>query len=461
MRTSQLICELHNEPIDVYCKNADCTSKIKICCNSCSQKLHQHQTTRINELKKDVELSMLQLKERSQKFQQFVKRIEQKITCIQKLIESEISYYQDIIENFDIKSKSILITAIKKMENQKKNELTEKINQFIKSQTDNSNNQQQKNTPDVDHLVLQYKFFLIDDNDQKQALDILNRILEIDKENFIYQREKDRLTRAIVEYSSADENFFSGHYQQAIEGYDKLLEKINDSRVHYQKGIALFYLQNYQEALKSIDNAIKCDTENIQYQITKSQLLYANNDLESLRIQSKNLKDLFETVNHNIEGQILLLQKENEKAQAEFEKAIQLNYFSFESHFFKALAISRSINSAENEIVKPQQIIQNNIDKQMIDQRNFNKFYTMYLKDHKQANNQMQLNPEQLKQFEQLLKAQKIKKQNQPNQPNQQNQLNQLNQQNQPNQTNQTNQPTKKIKITSQNEYEQPNKPEQ
>ncbi|CAK61204.1 unnamed protein product (macronuclear) [Paramecium tetraurelia] len=442
-----LICAKHGEKIDVYCKNPECKLETRICCNTCAQIYHNHQTTRIWELKNVFNSAISTLKEKEQKTQDILEQIKNKTQELSKQINKQTSFLQELIDAPQCQTFTNLIEGIKISNPQNLTLISETVQKCgshpildfcIKSKTTNyvklleQNKEQEakqvlKDIIDryqhneiyklemkrlngeiiqlIPHLIIQYQSFLEHDQNAKEALKILDQLLERDKGNFIYQRERARLVRQTIEYSVADDNFFNGNYKASVQDCDKLLQIRKDSRICYQKGLSLFYLKQYDNSINSINQAIEIDIENIQYHISKIQLLFAKKDIENLKVEALDLKNYCDSIQQVINGQILFLQEEYEKAQRCFEEAISSNYFSYEAHFLRALCLSKVLNTNEM-IITPEQILQNNKNDLPSDMNKFRKYYCMYLEGYNYQNNQFQLSPGRLNQFYQPLMQQ-------------------------------------------------------
>ncbi|CAD8109984.1 unnamed protein product [Paramecium primaurelia] len=425
--------------MDAFCKNPECNIEDRICCNTCVQERHKHQTTRIWELKNVFEDAIKLLSDRDKKLLNFIDQITQKASAIRQITNKDITYLKQMIEDFENQTLTNLINALRISYSLKNHEISERVTELVEKQLNKSSlisfksinyvKLLEENKKDEAKYVLQeiidldqnneiYKqemyrinnqTFLQEDQNEKEALKVLDQILEIDVDNYIYQKERLRLTHEIDEYSNADNCFFYGKYLASTRSKNILSEK---QIIHFILGLALFYIKDYNNAINSIEKSIEFDIENILYKITRSQLLFAMKNLEALKIEAKELKKCFDSINLTIEGQILILQNNYENAKECFEQAFSFDYFNYEAHFLQALCLSKTLLSQTQELsLSPQEILQNKNKNGILDMKKIQKFYCMYMEGYNQQNNnQIQLSPKTLQKWNQILMEAKNKK---------------------------------------------------
>ncbi|CAD8204262.1 unnamed protein product [Paramecium octaurelia] len=460
-----LFCSKHGEKIDVYCKNPNCTIETKICCNACAQELHNHQTTRICELKNVYTRAIEILNEKDQRIEQYFQDVKAKVCECSKQIRKYISFLEELIktpqsqtltnlkEGLRISTSPNLVQfseKINKIESQSISDycIASKTAQYVKLLEENKNDQAkevlqdiinrykqneiykremkrlkgelnqnsrpQNNNIDVQHLTLQYKSFLQYDQNTNEALKILDQLLENDKHNFIYLRERVKFAfeskhALLVRLQSTQQQMilFSLEiiklqfiilticYKQ--EKNQEFITK-KDSPYFTQKNmIGLWNL--LKKLLKPILKTFSFKQLKVtSYLFELGQLLFAKKDINGLKVMELDLKNWCHSINHVIQGQILILEENYEKAYMCFEEAISTNYFSLEAHFLKALCISKTQNTIDINFT-PEELLQRNLDKLPSDISKFKKFNYMYLEGSVQQNNQFQLDYQRLNQL--------------------------------------------------------------
>ncbi|CAD8201620.1 unnamed protein product [Paramecium pentaurelia] len=457
-----LYCSLHGLVMDAFCKNPECNIEDRICCNTCVQEKHKHQTTRIWELKNVFEDAIKLLSDRDKKLLNFIDQITQKVSAIRQITNKDITYLKQMVEDSENQTLTNLINALRISYSLKNHEISERVTELVEKQLNKSslisfksinyvklleenkkdeakqvlqeiidldqnneiykqemnriNSQQlqnsssqnvQQNAVDINHLILQYQTFLQEDQNEKEALKVLDKILEIDVDNYIYQKERLRLTHEIDEYSNADDCFFYGQYLASAYQCDKLLEIRPDPRIFYQKSKQqiLFQVSHYftQRTIKMLQILLK-NLQNL-IQKTSCQLLFAKKDQEALKLEANELKKCFDSINLTIEGQILILQNNYENAKECFEQAFSLDYFNYEAHFLQALCLSKTLLSQTQELsLSPQEILQNKNKNGILDMKKIKKFYCMYMEGYNQQNNnQIQFIPENQLEWNQIV----------------------------------------------------------
>ena len=133
-------------------------------------------------------------------------------------------------------------------------------------------------------------------------------------------------------------------YFEALKCYDELLEKIkiNDD-YFFKKGSILMELKQYEDAIKSLDEVLKLNPNHIKAMILKGNCYdFLDLNKESLEIYDNIIiKDNNNELAHHLKGQILLKQKEYEKALNEFNIVINLNKKNLETYFYIAICFNK------------------------------------------------------------------------------------------------------------------------
>jgi tetratricopeptide (TPR) repeat protein len=90
--------------------------------------------------------------------------------------------------------------------------------------------------------------------------------MDLDPNNPIYWYNKGNNLIFDI-YFEADDAFWIGRYEEAIECYDKAIELDPSNPIYWDaKGWALYYyLERYEEALKCYDKATKLNPKNPKY----------------------------------------------------------------------------------------------------------------------------------------------------------------------------------------------------